>query len=535
MSRSLRRLAPAVLLVVLAAPLGAQPAKTPPPERPSQERHSEVRLAVPADARRAAERLAAHGVHLDHVRLEETPAGRFLRTVLSQTELAAARAAGLGVEVLVEDLAAEVAARPPMTEAERRAALRAGGIQGNVFGSMGGFPTFAETVAILDDMHAQYPTLISPKVSLGRSHEGRDIWMVEVSDHPGQDEGEREALINALHHAREPAALTTTLYFLWYLLENYDTDPEVRRLVDTRRVFVVPVLNPDGYVYNETTNPNGGGFWRKNRRNNGSSRGVDLNRNYDWAWGFNNSGSSPTPSSETYRGPAPFSEPELVALRDFFEGGRAIRTAFNYHTYGDLLLYGWAYDYVLTPDDRLFELYAERLTDANGYDYGSSPFVLYPSNGNANDWMYGQQTTKPKTISFTPEVGAEFWPLASQIVPLAQENVAANLELLRLAGFPTSLAADLVGNARAEEPLALRAPNPVSGTAPVAFVLAEEGAARLAVYDLLGREVAVLVEASLAAGAHEVAFEAGRLAAGVYLLRLTAGSEAATLQLVVTR
>ena len=132
--------------------------------------------------------------------------------------------------------------------------------------------------------------------------------MVELSDHPGVDEGEPEVLITSVHHAREPAGLTTVLYTLWYLLEQYGADPEVTYLLDHRRLFVVPVLNPDGYVYNETTNPNGGGYWRKNRRNNGGSFGVDLNRNYGYEWGYDDVGSSPSPSSETYPGPAPFSD-----------------------------------------------------------------------------------------------------------------------------------------------------------------------------------------------------------------------------------
>src|SRR5690606_40532042 len=141
-------------------------------------------------------------------------------------------------------LAAGVAARRPTTGAGRRAALRGGGIEGNIFGSMGGFPTYAEALAILDEMRAQYPELISARVSLGQSHEGRDVWMVEVSDDPGVDEHEPEVLITALHHAREPAGLTTVLYTLWYLLENYETDPRIRYLVNRRRLFVVPVLNP---------------------------------------------------------------------------------------------------------------------------------------------------------------------------------------------------------------------------------------------------------------------------------------------------
>ena len=527
------RLPVAFLLLLLAAPLGAQPV---------QERYSEVRLDVPTDGR-LAERLAAHGLILDHARVEETARGRVLRTVLSETELAAARAAGVGVEVLVEDVAAEAAAQPVLSEAERRAALAAGGIQGNIFGSMGGFPTFTEALAILDDMHAQYPELISARVSLGQSHEGRDIWMVEVSDNPGVDEHEPEVLITALHHAREPAGLTTVLYTLWYLLENYETDPRIRYLVNRRRLFVVPVLNPDGYVYNETTDPDGGGMWRKNRRvNGGGSRGVDLNRNYGYLWGYDDWGSSPNPSSETYRGPAPFSEPEIVALRDFLEGGRRVRVAFNYHTYGDLLLFPWGYDFVYTPDHALFVTASQQLTAVNGYTYGIGPEILYSTNGGSDDWMYGEQTTKRKIFSLTPEVGDWFWPSSSQIVPLAVENLQANLLLMYYAGRRPSASAaaeffalsDAALDADGFE-LSAAYPNPFADATTFTFTLPEAAAVRLAVYDVLGREVAVLAEGMTDAGAHEATFDASGLAAGVYVARLTADGLTATRQVVVTR
>src|SRR5690606_27290450 len=152
-------------------------------------------------------------------------------------------------------------------------------------------------------------------------------------DHPGVDEGEPEALYTGVHHAREPGSMMAVLYFMYYLAEQYETNPEVRDLVDERRLFFVPVVNPDGYVVNETTDPDGGGMWRKNLRDNGDgSFGVDVNRNYGYEWGYDDVGSSPLPGSETYRGPAPFSEPEIVALRDFLEGGRRVSMAFNYHT-----------------------------------------------------------------------------------------------------------------------------------------------------------------------------------------------------------
>src|SRR5690606_15325000 len=121
--------------------------------------------------------------------------------------------------------------------------------------------------------------------------------------------------------------------------------------------------------------PGGGGMWRKNRRNNGSSFGVDLNRNYGYLWGYDNWGSSGNPSSETYRGPSAFSEPETQALRDFLEGGRRVRAAFNYHTYGDLLLFPWGYEAAYTPDHDRFVAASQQMTAVNGYNYGIGPEI----------------------------------------------------------------------------------------------------------------------------------------------------------------
>ncbi len=121
--------------------------------------------------------------------------------------------------------------------------------------------------------------------------------MVKISDNPNVNETEPEVLYTALHHAREPVGAMQMLFYMYYLLENYDNDPFIQALVDNTEMYFVPVVNPDGYVYNQTTNPNGGGMWRKNRRNNGSAGlyGSDLNRNYGYMWGYDNNGSSPYP------------------------------------------------------------------------------------------------------------------------------------------------------------------------------------------------------------------------------------------------
>ena len=168
-------------------------------------------------------------------------------------------------------------------------------------------------------MKIQYPNLISTKISIGNSIENRPIYTVKISDNPEIDENEPEILYTALHHAREPQSMMQMIYFMYYLLENYNTDPSVQYLVNNRELYFIPVVNPDGYEYNRTTNPSGGGMWRKNRRNNGGSYGVDLNRNYGpyTYWNAPNGGSSTTPSSDTYRGTAPFSEPETNSIKNF--------------------------------------------------------------------------------------------------------------------------------------------------------------------------------------------------------------------------
>ncbi|HLT46695.1 MAG TPA: M14 family zinc carboxypeptidase [Rubricoccaceae bacterium] len=521
----------ALVLAALAAPFA--------PAQPVPERHSEVRLFVPDGAPVArpglalAERLAAHGLVLDHARVEDTPHGLAFRTVLSETELAAARAADVEVEVLVEDVTAHYLATRRGTCEEGMGVSR---IAADLCGPMGGYLTFDGVVAALDTLHARYPEVVSARASIGQGHEGRDLWMVEISDHPGVDEGEPEALYTGVHHAREPGSMMAVLYFMYYLAEQYETNPEVRDLVDERRLFFVPVVNPDGYVFNETTDPDGGGMWRKNLRDNGDgSFGVDVNRNYGYEWGYDDVGSSPLPGSETYRGPAPFSEPEIVALRDFLEGGRRVSMAFNYHTYSDLLLYPWGYTPDLqTPDDDVFAALGDTLTHVNGYTYGQGSITLYLTNGGAYDWMYGEQETKPKAFAFTVEVGYWFWPDPIDVYALADENLEANLLLARFAGAPP-VAAEPPASPLPGPTLELTGPNPVRTRTGVAFTLAAPGPARLAVYDVLGREVAVLADGPRSAGRNEVAFDASGLAPGVYVLRLTAGGEAAVRRLTVAR
>lgn len=302
------------------------------------------------------------------------------------------------------------------------------------FGSMSGHCTWQQMIDHLDNMATLFPNLITIKQSIGQSIEGRDLWMVKISDNPNQSEDEPQVLYTALHHAREPAGMMTLLFYMYYVLENYETDPFIHTLVNNTEMYFVPVLNPDGYVYNQTTNPNGGGMWRKNRRNNSGTNcdGVDLNRNYSYQWGIDNTGSSPDPCDETYRGESPFSEPEMLAISNFVSD-HSFKNALNYHTYSNLLLYAWGYTEDPSPDDAIFYAHSVLYTQDNHFTFGAGSTTIYPTNGGSDDWMYGEESV----LSYTPELGGDndgFWCPINRIVPIAQENMIQNLLIAAFAG-----------------------------------------------------------------------------------------------------
>lgn len=303
-------------------------------------------------------------------------------------------------------------------------------------GSMGGYLTYAELQSELDSMHLLYPNLISTKTAIDTFHTlgGQSLYFAKISDNVAVDENEPKALYLSLTHAREPMGMQQLVWFMWYLLENYGTNPEITYLVNNSELFFIPVVNPDGYVYNQTTNPSGGGMWRKNRRAVGGNYGIDLNRNYGYEWGYDNIGSSIDPSSETYRGTAGFSEPETQSIKWFCEHHQ-IKLLIDYHTYSNILLYPWGYVDQPTPDNAIFESYAQLLTSDNHFAYGTPGALLYTTNGGSFDWFYGEQTTKDKIIAFSPEAGSPddgFWPAENRIDELCNTFATMNLMIARL-------------------------------------------------------------------------------------------------------
>jgi len=386
--------------------------------------------------------MQTEGLCVDHGELR---IGHYLINEYDNEELEFISDLGIEYEILIEDMATYYATQNAMPKA--RVALETCAndapnypVPSNFqLGTYAGFFSYQEMLDHLEAMHQQYPQFVSEPAPASDilSIEGREILYVKFSDNVNVDEDEPEIFYNAIHHAREPNGLSQLIFYMWYLLENYEADEEVRYLVDNLEMYFMPCINPDGYIYNEQTNPNGGGYWRKNRRQNqGNTIGVDLNRNYGYNWGYDDQGSSGNPDSNVYRGTEGFSEPETQVVKEFCEA-HEFKIALNYHTYGNLLIYPWGYDYGLfTTDSAQFVKYAQLFTEFNEYTYGTGDQTVgYIVNGSSDDWMYGEQTTKPKILAMTPEVGTPdfgFYPPMEEIIPNCQKNMWQNLHAAKV-------------------------------------------------------------------------------------------------------
>ncbi len=304
----------------------------------------------------------------------------------------------------------------------------------NTDNNFGPYYTYSEMIAIMDSLHDKYPDLISDKIELSASdtnvtHEGNFVYAWRIT---AAEDTTYQVLYTGVHHAREPISCNAVVEWARYLLENYSKDDMVTYLLDNRLIYVVPIVNPDGYLFNESIAPGGGGMWRKNRRvNGGGSRGVDNNRNYPYQWGYDDIGSSNNPSSDTYRGPEPASEPENQMIINLCETHN-FTLAMNFHSYSDLVLYPWGYDRLYTPDSFVYFHMAEDM----GFPVRYTPEVgwsLYTVNGDSDDWMYGDNESKNKIFAFTTELGEDFWQ-PDKIDEQVVKAKSINCYLLKAAG-----------------------------------------------------------------------------------------------------
>ena len=363
------------------------------------------------------ERLASLGFDIDHPEIgKDNSIGFFV----NEDELRQLEYQQFDYEIVIPDYRAFYATMVENDQPKLLNMTRSNNVaDGFGLGSMGGFYTLAEVEAKLDEMLLNYPNLVTPKTNIGNSLEGRPIWMVKISDNPNIDEPEPAAYFDGLHHAREPLSMATNINYMFWLLENYDTDPAVQFLVNNRELYFVPVVNPDGYVHNEQIDPNGVGLWRKNRRNSpGGCIGVDLNRNYSFGYNHNSDCSSGDPCSNTYRGTGPFSEPETTVISNFLAQIEP-KMGFSIHSTAGSYLMPFGFD-TSPPAFGIFSEWASAFLNENDYPYGVTFQMLgYTSCGTTRDYFFSEGI-----YGWTPEIdGDGFWPTPSTIFDLVGENV----------------------------------------------------------------------------------------------------------------
>jgi carboxypeptidase T len=308
------------------------------------------------------------------------------------------------------------------------------------------YHNYSEQNAEVNRVVAAYPAIARKQV-IGTSYEGRQIVAVKISDNVATDENEPEVLYDAQHHAREHLTVEMALYLLNEFTSKYATDSRVRSVVDSREIWIIPSVNPDGSEYDIAT----GSYrsWRKNRQPNGTSRyvGTDLNRNYGYRWGCCG-GSSGSTSSETYRGSAAFSAPETRVVRDFVNsrvvgGVQQIKAAMDFHTYSELVLWPFGYTTAGTTtgmnadQNNTFATLGRQMAATNSYTAEQSS-DLYITDGDLLDWLWGTHRIFAYTFEMYPRSssGGGFYPPASVITRETSRNRTAALLLAEAADCP---------------------------------------------------------------------------------------------------
>ena len=315
-----------------------------------------------------------------------------------------------------------------------------------------GYHTYAEVGADVAAVAAAHPDIVQ-QFSIGTSYEGRQLWAAKISDDVAVDENEPEVLFDGGTHSDEHMGVEMTLHILHWLADGYGHDARITRLVNTREIWIVFSVNPDGAAYDIKYGKFH--FWRKNRQPTPGTKsiGTDLNRNFDYHWGGGGR-TSTNPQAITYEGPHAFSAPETQAMRAFLksrviDGRQQIRTAITFHESGRLVM--WPYGYTLadipadmTVDDhRALYKIGHAMAATNGYRPEQAS-DLYITSGTTRDYEYGVY----RIFSYTFEMSVKDYPDDSLIASETGRNKEAVLSLIDRAGCPLAVLGEPIRSLR---------------------------------------------------------------------------------------
>jgi carboxypeptidase T len=307
------------------------------------------------------------------------------------------------------------------------------------------FHNYKEMSDAIDALVAANPD-IAKRITIGKSLEGRDLIGVRLSSNPKSD-SLPTAIFVGCHHAREHLSVEVPLMMAQHLAQNYSRDERIKRLLDSREVWIVPMVNPDGAEYDIATGSYK--YWRKNRRPNGDgSYGVDLNRNYGPKTFFGGPGASSSTSSDVYHGPHEFSEPETAAVRDFVRARSKATMLLSFHTFSELVMWPYGHTDEEISDEKtrkVFETMGKTMAGWNKYRPQKSS-ALYLASGDTTDWAYEELKLFAFTFELSPSsiFSGGFYPGAKAIQPTFKANLEPVLYMIEKSANPFSVISDEV-------------------------------------------------------------------------------------------
>lgn len=301
------------------------------------------------------------------------------------------------------------------------------------------YHTYAQVSEVLYQLAQKNPDVARVQI-IGKTIEKRDILALHLNSTPEalteSTSNKPGVIFMGNHHAREHLSVEVPLMLAEYLLQHRN-DPQITAMLNTRDIWILPMINPDGSEYDIEGEHYK--FWRKNRRINADgSFGVDLNRNYGFKWGTGGSDSDTT--SDIYMGSAPFSEPETLAVRDFITEHANTTILLSFHSYSELILYPWGHSETPIENQRDFAVFkkmAETMATWNHYTPQQSS-DLYITSGDTTDWAYGEKGIFAFTFELSPGnlEGGGFYPGSRMIEQVFKNNLKPCLYLIDLASNP---------------------------------------------------------------------------------------------------
>ncbi|XP_051468441.1 carboxypeptidase A2-like [Apus apus] len=329
---------------------------------------------------------------------------------------------GIEYSILIEDLQVVLdQEKQDMVESQQRE-------RGSSSFDYGTYHTLDAIYEEMDNLVSEYSNIMS-KLQIGQSYEKRPLYVLKFST-GGQ---KRPAIwIDAGIHSREWVTQASAIWIAKKIASGYGTDPSITSLLDKMDIFLLPVTNPDGYVYTHTRNR----MWRKTRSKIPGSVCVGVDPNRNWDAGFGGPGASSNPCSESYRGPSANSEVEVRSVVDFIKGHGNIKAFLTLHSYSQLLMYPYGYKCTRPADyselDSLGRIAARSIRSVHGttFTVGSICTTIYQASGGSIDWSYDNGVKYSYAFELRDTGRHGFLLPANQIIPTAEETWMGLLKIM---------------------------------------------------------------------------------------------------------